>query len=207
MGGFITVNDEIKAWFACDFTSYEVQLLKIQIGDCSCQQTVEALAALVGIRAWSSFWLQEGAALRLKSDSTSALTMAIKLKSAGHGARIVARELALDLAKCSWPPIVAEHVPGAANQICDLLSRWYQPGHSVALPEALKNVQRTKFKSRDRDYYKSVIPPASRQGGRKRDTEQTSWGKAWLRFRKPAVKTISTSSGTIDVTTPRHPSY
>ena len=61
--------------------------------------------------------------LRVKSDSISALILVLKLKTAGTGPAVIAREMALDMASALYTPSVVAHLPGVANITADLLSR------------------------------------------------------------------------------------
>ena len=47
--------------------------------------------------------------IRVRSDSISALTIVLKLKTKGKGPGIVAREMALDMAEANYQPHIAEH--------------------------------------------------------------------------------------------------
>ena len=73
---------------------------------------------------------------------------------------IVARELALRLAKLSFPPD-AIHTPGVLHKIADLLSRVYQPGKEMVLDDnahpMLKGAVRRKVPNRDDSYYKALL--------------------------------------------------
>ena len=76
----------------------------------------------------------------------------------------MAREMALDIAKACYEPLVVEHVPGVANKVCDSLSRRFQPGHTSEVPALLKDVQETKLAPRGLDYFLSVSLPPGAQG-------------------------------------------
>ena len=86
--------------------------------------------------------------------------MLIKMRPDNAKMAIVARELALRLAKLSFPPD-AIHVPGISHQIADLLSRVYQPGKAVVLDETahpmLKGAVRIEVPNRDNSFYKALL--------------------------------------------------
>ena len=105
--------------------------------------------------------------IKVKSDSISALILTFKLKTAGVGSGIIAREIALDLAQSEYQPNVVQHVPGVDNIIADELSRKYQPGHTFSLPECLSDVPELTLAPRLKEYYRSTFPPAAarRLGG------------------------------------------
>ena len=61
----------------------------------------------------------------------------------GTGPALISRELALDLGDGSYAPAVVEHLPGAANDLTDMLSRRHDPAHQPwSLPSALRGVAR-----------------------------------------------------------------
>ena len=98
LGGYLVENGFIVSWFACGLSAEEATILDIDVGSCTAQQTVEALAALVALRAWRLRWCQMGVRLRVRSDSIAALVVVLKLKTKESGSAIIAREMALDLA-------------------------------------------------------------------------------------------------------------
>ena len=159
LGGYIVEDGIITAWFASKINTTEARLLELPIGSAAAQQTAEALAALVALRVWRLRWAQAGARLRVRSDSIAALIVVLKLKTCGRGSAIIAREMALDVAWSNFTPHVAEHVPGVANVVCDMLSRLHQPGKKFVLPRELIGVTETKLPERGREYYKTLDRP------------------------------------------------
>jgi len=159
LGGYIVEDGTITSWFASEIGSTEACILELVIGSSAAQQTAEALAALVALRAWRIRWSQAGARLRVRSDSIAALIVVLKLKTSGRGSAIIAREMALDVAWSNYAPHVAEHVPGVANVICDMLSRLHQPTKAFVLPDELANVREMVLPERSRDYYKTLDRP------------------------------------------------
>ena len=109
IGGYLTEDGVIVSWFASALSVAERAALGIFLGDCAAQQTVEALAALVALRSWSGRWLGLQPTIRVRSDSISALTIVLKLKTRGKGPGIVARDIALDIAEGCYQPLLAEH--------------------------------------------------------------------------------------------------
>ena len=53
LGGFLAEGGVVVSWFASPIGEIEQSLLDISVADCSCQQTVEALAVLAALRCWS----------------------------------------------------------------------------------------------------------------------------------------------------------
>jgi len=125
IGGYLTENGSIVSWFSSALSVSEQAALGISLGDCAAQQTVEALAALVALRSWSSRWIGLQPTIRVRSDSISALTIVLKLKTRGKGPGIVARDMALDIAEGCYQPLIAEH--GAEH-------RWLSKRRSRSVP-------------------------------------------------------------------------
>ena len=119
---------------------------------------------LIALRAWAGSWSEAGATLRVRSDSISALVLPLKLKTSGKAAGIVAREIAIGLAKACYMPVVAEHLPGIANGVCDSLSRFHQPSKGTTVPVFLKGITRLQLSPRGRGYYSSLAAPTAEQG-------------------------------------------
>jgi hypothetical protein len=159
LGGVLVIDGHPIAWFASALSTEELDILGIKLGESSAQQTVEALAALVALRAWSHHWKNCRATLRVRSDSVSALVVALKLKTRGRAPGIIAKELALDIAEAQYQPHVAEHIPGVHNVVPDLLSRKFQPHAKYVVPDILLNVEETLLPLRGRSYYKTTKGP------------------------------------------------
>ena len=73
LGGYLVEDDKIVAYFSVSIGKIEQRLLSIDVADCACQQTVEALAVLVALRCWKHRWRGKPIFLGVKSDSISAL--------------------------------------------------------------------------------------------------------------------------------------
>jgi hypothetical protein len=175
LGGFLTENGTITSWFACAISNEEAGILGITVGSSTCQQIVEALVVLVALRAWSHRWSGQRAQVRLRSDSISALILALKLKTKGDGTSIVAREVALDIADALYAPNAVEHVPGVENVTADMLSRKYAPAKesTYALPQCLEGVEELVLPTRGRSYFQTITQPsdsASQKWAKQRDS-------------------------------------
>ena len=110
---------------------------------------------LIALRCWASRWRGRHTTLRVKSDSISALILALNMKSRGIGASIIARELALDVAASEDCTRVAEHNPGVENITADCLSRRFEPSFEFSLPACLEGVAETVLLPRKAAYYKT----------------------------------------------------
>ena len=103
--------------------------------------------------------------------------MLVKMRPDGPKMATIARELALRLAKLSFPPD-ATHTPGVAHKIADLLSRVYMPGHSDVVDDTLHpmlaGAVRVTTPDRDDSFYRAVLrEPAYYKA------EGDNWGSRW----------------------------
>ncbi len=78
-------------------------IYKEQFGTSECQQVTEAIAILIGLRVWLKVWQGDRAWLKVKSDSSSALTMTAARKCKA-GSALVAKELAITLSTAAFLP-------------------------------------------------------------------------------------------------------
>eukprot|EP00969_Alexandrium_andersonii_P133328 5896128-Alexandrium_andersonii.AAC.2 len=85
--------------------------------------------------------------------------MVLRRTASGVGPGVIARELALDVARAAYKPSVAEHVPGVANKTCDILSRLYEPGKSVQIPSRLTSVPRVRPPARNAEFFPTLAHP------------------------------------------------
>ena len=158
LGAYLEINRHIVSFFTCVITVEEAALLGHEIGSSAAQQTFEALAALVALRAWKDHWIEQRGTICVRSDSISSLVLVLKLKTSGPGPGIIAREIALDVADALYRPDVVEHVPGVANLICDMLSRQFQPNpkSKYVLPLQLVHVKELVLPVRSKQYYRTL---------------------------------------------------
>ena len=159
LGGVLTRCGQCMSWFSCALSDAELAVLELTRGSHRSQQAVEALCALVALRAWSQHWRNQRLQIRVQSDSISALVLAVRLKTSGRASGIIARDMALDLAESNFMPLIAEHVPGVANLVPDLLSRRFQPGKDFVLPSALTHIPECRLPPRTAAFFRSLTPP------------------------------------------------
>ena len=154
----------MKSYFASKLTEHDVNRFGYPIGSPDGQQIWEALAILVAVDIWHGEWTQQRIQLKIKGDNVTALTLMIKMRPKGPIMAIVARELALRLARLSFPPD-AIHTPGLAHIAADRLSRVFSPegtGRASAdLHHSLQNVVEVKAPVRDDSYYVAEIHGAA----------------------------------------------
>jgi hypothetical protein len=172
LGGYLVEDGKICAFFASPIGPFEANLLQIQIAESSAQQTVEALAVLVALRAWKTRWVHKRVFVKVKSDSISALVLTFKLKTSGAGAGIVAREIALDVASSEYRPHAVAHIPGVENITADALSRKFDPGFTYSQPALLAGALETIVPPREAAYFRAALPPAASR--RKRRYKQAA---------------------------------
>ena len=160
LGAILIINGIIREYFHSRLTKHDSKILGHAIGSCEGQQAFEALVMLVALRLWAPVWKDKRVLLAVRSDSVSALTILLKFKSSGDAPSIVARELALGVAGGVYVPNVVQHVPGVANTISDVLSRWYEPKKAgkLTLPPVLKAALRRDCPDRPRGWWRSLRP-------------------------------------------------
>ena len=117
---------------------------------------------LVGLRLWSSVWLNRRCSLAVSGDSVTALTMVMHCRAASTKMNIIAREIALDVAESVYRPDVVVHLPGHCNVAADKLSRFYEPGSPALIPSWLAHVRWDTPPVRERSYDRaSGLPTAT----------------------------------------------
>ena len=154
LGGYLTINNTVIAYYADKVTELDEKLLQIKVGESTAQQVLEALAVLVA-RSWRSYWARPGVALRIRSDNVGILTLLVKLRPKYHsvGLSIIARELALEFGTAAYKPRTFQHIPGLTNDWADILSRLHQPNKMVRVPAELQQARRVQPAHRDQEYY------------------------------------------------------
>ena len=157
IGGTLEIGGEVVSFFAGEITSTDKAVLSLQQSpSCKDQQTLEALAMLVALRLWSSYWSSRRVVLTVRSDNVSTLAMVAKMQPHGPQLGLIARELALDVASASYVPDVAVHLPGLANKAADALSRKHDPNKAFVLPAYLANCSQIEVPPRLRNWWQSL---------------------------------------------------
>lgn len=147
MGGTLQIAGRFIEFFAIPISKEDEIHMATKAGTHEGQQTWEALCGLICLRLWRKYWQTAKLTLRLRNDNVGALTLYAQTKGRSPAHTLLAREFALDLGKAQYRPAVAEHLPGAVNVVCDVLSRRYQPGVDFKLPVQLAKAR-------------AVVPPA-----------------------------------------------
>ena len=154
MGSVLEVDGVTLHYIETEISEADVSRYHHQRGADTGQQTWESLIVLISFRPWRSFWHGVRVQLAVRGDNRGALSLLLTLRSKGDGPISVGRELALDLGDGTYAPAVVEHLPGAANDLTDELSRRTDPRHQPwSLPSALHSVSRTEVPARDSSYY------------------------------------------------------
>ena len=105
----------------------------------------------MGLRLWKSIWSGRRINLVARSDSISALTLLLEVRTSGTTSGIVAREMALDLADEVYSPNLVSQLPGVTNRLADQLSRLADPAHAhEGIPPGLRAAQFHDAPSRPR---------------------------------------------------------
>ena len=166
IGGVLYINEAPKAWYAAKLDDHDVQILKVEIGESSCQQIAECLAQLVGLRIWGQHWQKEGIILAISADNMTSLHLADSMRSSSPSVNLIAREMALTMGDSKYRPSIRDHLPGVANKVADALSRKVAPRSQFQLPRSLLNIPETKAPVRDASYYLCRPKSAALQSSR-----------------------------------------
>ena len=156
----LSVNGRVLFYFAQALSEFDLTFFGFEIGSAEGQQTWEALAVLVGLRVWKSWWHRVRSRLSIKADNMSALAMVAYYKAKGSGVARIAREIALEVADAEFGPDVCAHVPGVVNGVADALSRRYQPGRFFEVPGFLAEAKEVVPPNRSASWFRSLHPPS-----------------------------------------------
>ena len=162
LAGVLTVKDQPLEYFAEAITPLDEETISHTIGDAAGQQVWECLAALVAVRLWRDHWQKHQVRLRIRGDSVAMLTLLINMRPHSVQMRVIAQEVAIDMAQYTFVPVIAQHIPGIANVVADELSRWVQPGHSQKVPSYVQApVKRVVPQARIHSYWLTKAGHAS----------------------------------------------
>ena len=147
-------------------TPADESYLGVESGSCRGQQCWEALALLVSLREWWSFWGQRRVTFTYKGDNVSALTLFAQLKGGSPGLNKIARELALIMSRASFVPDAIAHIPGITNVTADMLSRRLDPSKQFVLPHCLNGAKdiSPNVATRDHRWWLASSPPSLNDG-------------------------------------------
>ena len=169
IGGYIMVDGIIREFFHQLVSEEDARILNIPLGSCEAQQGMESFGLLVALRLWRRFWHNRRVILTVRSDSVAGLTVVLKFRSSGEAPSLVARELAIDMARTTYTPQIVEHIPGVANVVADILSRHDVPNRSYdvpnywdalkATPACLRGATMRVVPPRPRSWWISLSPP------------------------------------------------
>lgn len=153
LAGILVVDGRCEEFFSDAISDLDVAQFGCAIGSPDGQQIWESLAALIAIRLWRPRWAEASIQLKVRGDSITMLTLVVNLRPSTPQLSLIGQEIALEFARCSFVPIIAEHIPGLANVSADALSRWHQPGHHAFLPAPLTHATRRTCQRRDQRFY------------------------------------------------------
>ena len=100
VGAFLSVNHTPIAWFAeklhrADFDALGMEMTE----DSRVQQASESMVILIALRHWADKWADRRVTLSIRSDNISTLTLLCKVSARSKALGVIARELALDIAR------------------------------------------------------------------------------------------------------------
>ena len=155
LGGFLKIDGVIVACFSSRISELDRKILRIGAEGSEGQQAGEALAMLVALRLWKSYWTGRRIQLKVRSDSVSALVMIMKMKAGGEGTGLISREVALGVAEACYEPQIGEHVPGVANVLADYLSR-LDEHVNTPVPGPLRRIEWASVEPRRRPWWRTL---------------------------------------------------
>jgi hypothetical protein len=158
-GGVLMHEGRCAEYFYDAVSTDDCEMLNIQVGVAESQQVVESLTMLIALRVWAAEWRQFRSSVAVRGDNITMLTMLAHFKGSTPALNLLAREVALDVAAAAYRPVRAEHIPGVANTVADVLSRFHMPGSAKALPECLVGCTRADVPARTRSWYRSLVLP------------------------------------------------
>ena len=160
MGATLQINDGYVEFFAIPISTMDEEILETKSGSSNGQQVWEALTGLIALRLWAKHWQGQRASLRLRGDNVGSLTMFATLKSTSKAISLIAREYSQDLGHAEYSPDIIQHLPGIANQVTDALSRRFDPNKDFTLPKVLYKAKAVTPPPRERDWWRTLQPPA-----------------------------------------------
>ena len=159
--GAVLVATGVVEYIADQVSKHDETVMNIAAGTHLGQQAREALAVLVAMRAWKEYWCDVRVSLALRGDNVGALTTVAKLQASSPSLRLVARELALEIADGSFAPDVVEHIAGVANVLAGKLCRKFDPRVADwSLPNELRDATRRECVIRTPAWWKTVARPS-----------------------------------------------
>ena len=161
LGAVLVIDGTIAAWLSCHICNMDRTILGLQMEpSCRDQQALEALAVLVSLREFATYWKKERITLSIRTDNMASLVMLTKMQPHSHQLGIVARELALDISDAVFCPEIVQHIPGISNVAADALSRKGDPHKKVAVPSYLTESTKHVCSIRNKSWWRSLVLPA-----------------------------------------------
>ena len=153
MGGFIMIAGSYQAFWHDEITNEDCRLIGCTVGDPSFQSELELLALLVSLVVFRP-WLQRGdsseVAVVFRTDNTATIQAALQFQASSPIMMQLCAEMSLRLETMQVASVMAQHVPGALNVICDALSRLSQ---GAAFPSELAQCKCLTPPVRDESFY------------------------------------------------------
>jgi hypothetical protein len=150
-GAILVIDSRVTSWFVIEWSDADHTRDNLIKGDSGNMSFWESLTLLVAARVWLPAH-QQVRRLRLKSDSLSALRLAVRLSSPSPAMNRIGCELALDLANDVYQFELCEHIAGITNTIPDILSRQFSP-EAKPLPSDCDECKRIRVPPRDGTFW------------------------------------------------------
>ena len=91
----------------------------------------------------------------MRTDNISALTLVCRMQTSAPRLALIAREIAMDIARSIYSPDLVAHIPGIANAAADALSRVASPS-PPSLPAYLTPELATKPPPRNSSWWRTI---------------------------------------------------
>ena len=156
LGGVLQIGGAFAAYFSSPLTRNEQRIHWRRIGSTK--------ASGLG-SVWPSwprfepgiFGADSRVSVVARSDNFGAFLMGAQMRS--RASPTIAREVAMVYAESPFEPRAFQHIPGVANGIAGPLSRMYEHGFNLTLPEELFGIVPTVAPERTKKWYTVVATP------------------------------------------------
>jgi hypothetical protein len=182
------VDWQVVAYFGVPLEEADAQRFRAPLGASDHISVWEALALLVAARMWLPGL--PNLRMQVRSDSLSALSAALALRSREPRLNAVARELALDTAEGRYQLAALQHTPGVANSYPDALSRLHDPTPR-RVPLDLLKARRDCPPARDAAFWRTWTAARDRTASRRHGSS------AQLATARPPAAALSASPSAV----------
>ena len=164
-GAWLSINGQAEKFLCGVFNQLDANMLGVSNTASKAQQAFEALALLIALREWFPDLARSRCSIKVRGDNLAALSLLCKMQPKSASLQIVAREIALIMARCTYMPDFVEHIPGVSNTVADTLSRKSELGKKFRLPPILATAVETHPQQRNQGWWITRRADAKSAGG------------------------------------------